>query len=139
MSDGANRGNKLMNGKKYLQIDTLDVRTLRKKCKLNIFGIVDHKIAHEGPLFSYRASRKLNISNKCMEKQQWSCSRRCRIDIVSGLAEKALAEVIPINDRIITVTFNGYPSIAVIINYQQRRSTNGRAPTEGSKAAEEHL
>ena len=48
---------------------------------------------------------------------------------MNGLAEKGLAEVTPINDRIITVTFNGNPSTTVIINY---------APTEGSKAVEEH-
>ena len=58
--DGANRGNKLMNSKKYLQIGTLNVRTLNlktlrkkekrlemannfNKCKLNILGIVDYK------------------------------------------------------------------------------------------------
>ena len=31
--DGANRGNKLMNSKKYLQIGTLNLKTLRKKEK----------------------------------------------------------------------------------------------------------
>ena len=49
--------------------------------------------------------------------------------LVSKNTEKALAEVRPVNNRILIVIFSGNPCTTIIINY---------APTEGSEGAIEH-
>ena len=49
--------------------------------------------------------------------------------IMSQLADKSLAEVNAINQRILVATFNGSPCTTVIANY---------APCEGSEDSEEH-
>ena len=95
------------------------------QCKLNILGIVGYKIVHEeDPILIEHLENCTLITISAWRNNNGGVGL-----VVNGFAEKALAEVIPINERIITVTFNGNPSTTVIINY---------TPTEGSKAAEEH-
>eukprot|EP00106_Octopus_bimaculoides_P008133 XP_014775575.1 PREDICTED: uncharacterized protein LOC106872914 [Octopus bimaculoides] len=140
VADSKNRGIKLMNSKKYLQIGTLNVRTLKEKekrlemannfnkCKLNILGVVEHKVEEDPSLIEQLEGYTL-ITTGAWRNTNGAAAGGVGL-IINSLAEKALAEIIPANDRIVTATFNGNPSTSVVINC---------APIEGSKDAEETL
>ena len=48
--------------------------------------------------------------------------------LINRNAEQALAEIKPINERIVVAVFNGNPNTTIVVNY---------APIEGIKEAEE--
>ena len=50
--------------------------------------------------------------------------------LIGKTAKRAIAQINPINDRILEVQFNGNPNVTVIANY---------APIEGSHEAEIHF
>ena len=140
-AEGKNKGNTLLSCKTYVQVATFNTRTIRtedkrlelannfNKCKLDILGIVDHKIVHEDdPVLIQQLDNCMLITTSAWRNSNGAASGGVGV-VVSNKAEKALAEVKPVNDRILVVIFSGNPSTTLIINY---------APTEGSEGAEEH-
>ena len=97
--------------------------------KLSILGIIDHKIVHDEE--DTRIEEHVNcvlITTSAWRNSNGAASGGVGL-VVSKKAEKALAEVKPINNRIVVAVFNGNPKTTIIINY---------APVEGSEDAEEH-
>ena len=114
-----------MNCKKQLQIGTFNARTLRNqekrlelahnfnKCKLDILGVVDHKIVHEEEQI-----RRENLGNcTLITTSTWRNSNGAAAGgvgvLVSRHAEKALGEIRPLNNRIMSVIFKGNPNTTV--------------------------
>ncbi|CAI9733581.1 Hypothetical predicted protein [Octopus vulgaris] len=96
------------------------------RCKLNIRGVVEHRIVHEEDLtFIEQLESCTLITTNARRRINGAAAG----SVINGLAEKALAKVMLVNDRIVTATFNGNPSTTVVNNY---------APMVGSKDAEEH-
>jgi len=126
ISDNVNKGNKLMNCKKQIQIRTFNARTLRKddkrrqltnnfnKCNLDILGIVDHKIVHEEEAVRIEnLDRCTLITTSAWRNSNGATGGGIGI-LVNRQTEKALAEIKPINPRIMLVIFSGNPSTTVI-------------------------
>ena len=123
----------------YIQIATLNVRTIRtsdniyeiannfNKCKLSIHGIIDHKILHKN---DHVQIKKLNngtlITTSTWRNSNGAASGGVGL-LINRNMEQALAEIKPINEKIVVAVFNGNPNITIVVNY---------APIEGSKEAE---
>lgn len=113
-----------MSSKKYLQIGTFNAaRTLRekekrlemarnfKKCKLNILGVVDHKIVHkEHHILIEQLDNCTLITTSAWRNSNGAAAGGVGI-VVNNKAEKALAEVKPINSRIMTVIFKAIQAL----------------------------
>ena len=99
------------------------------KYKLNILGIIDHKIVHKNDQILFQKFDNCTL----ITTSSWINSNGAASGVIglliSKTSEQALAEVKPINDRIVITVFNGNPKTSVVINY---------APIEGNKEAEEH-
>ena len=135
-------GKNLINCKNYRQVGTFNARTLRvkkkrdelaylfKKYNLDILCIVDHKIIHEDQKIRIEALEGC----KLITTSAWTNSKGAAqggVGILVGKdAEKSLAEINPINERILEFNFNGNPGTTVVVNY---------APVEGSDNAENHF
>ena len=139
--DGKNKGCKLIKCKTYLQVGTFNARTLKNnqkrmelanninKCKLNILGIVDHKIVHDDdPTKIENLQRCTLITTSAWRNTNGAAAGGVGI-LVDSHSEKSLAEIKPINNRIMVAVFNGNPNTTVVVNY---------APVERSEEAEEH-
>ena len=138
--DSKNKGTKLMNCKKYLQIGTFNARTLRNqekrlelaknlsKCKLSILGIVHHKIVHEEDPIQIEQLDNCTLITSAWRNTNAASAGGVGV-FVNNHAEKALAEIKSINSRIMAVVFSGNPNTTVVVNY---------APVEGSEEENEH-
>ena len=135
------KGIKLLSCKNYIQIATLNVRTIRtpdkllelannfNNCNLNILGIIDHKIVHEDdPVLIQQLDNCTLITSSAWRNSNGATSGGVGL-LVSKKVEQALSDVRPINNRILMAIFNGNPNTTIVINY---------APTEGSERAEDH-
>ena len=136
-----NKGNKLLSCKNYIQIATLNVRTIRtpdklleltnnfNNCNLSILGIIDHKIVHEDdPVLTQQLDNCTLITSSAWRNSNGAASGGVGL-LVSKKVEQALSDVSPVNNRILMTIFNGNPNTTIVINY---------APTEGSESAEDH-
>ena len=133
-------GNKLLSCKNETNVATLNVRSLRNqgkidelayafsKAKLNILGIVDHKIVHEEETQTKKLDKCTLITSSAWRNSKGASSGGVGI-LVSRTIESALADIKPFNERIIIAHFNGNPATTVIVHY---------SPTEGNDLAEEH-
>ena len=143
VSDRSNRRTSILSCRHYLNVATMNVRTIRRKFKrqeladncssksIAILGINDHKIVHENDPVLYESYGKYTL----ITTSAWRNSNNAASGgvglMISKTAESALAEVKPWNDRILIAHFtgNGFPTLSIIVHY---------SPTEGSQNAEEH-
>ena len=99
------------------------------KCKLNILGIVDHKIVHKDD------PTETEIADNCT-LITFSAGRKIKVAaagwvgiLVDNESEKALEEIKsikPINKRIMTVVFNDNPITTVVVNYLIVKEVRGQ-------------
>ena len=129
--------------KEHKQVGTLNTRTLKdeykrkelanifNKVNLSILAISDHKIVHtkdDDEVKYWSLENCTLITTSAWRNSQGSAVGGVGI-VVNKQAEKSLAEVRSVNERILVSTFNGNPSTTVISNY---------APVEGSENCEAH-
>ena len=128
-TDGKNKGKNLLSCKSYHQFATFNTRTLRtadkrpelannfNKYRLSALGIVDHKIVHEDdPILVQQLDNCTLITTSAWRNSNGAACGGVGI-VVSKDAEQALADIKPINKRILTVYFGGNPSTTMVINY----------------------
>lgn len=145
VTDCSERRVKLLSCKHYLNVATMNVRTIRLKSKqlelvnncesksISILGIVDHKIVHENreaPVLFQSLGKYTLITTSAWRNTNNSAAGGVGL-LLDRKAENALAEVNQWNNRIIVAQFigSGFPALTVIVHY---------SPVEGSDAAEEH-
>ena len=140
-----NKSGKYKNGlakcHNVITIGTLNVRTIQSESKRlelahlfnltkqSIVGIIDHKIVHENELIKtqYLDGCAL-ITTSAWRNSNGAASGGIGL-IVQRKIEQNLAEIVPINKRILIAHFNGNPMTTVIVHY---------SPVEGSAEAAEH-
>ena len=119
----------------------MNVRTLRQESKqqelanncrsqqVKILGIMDHKIVHEEEPVVYRHidSQLLITSSAWRNASNAACGGVGLM--IDKTLESALAEVKPVNERILIAHFNGNPGVTIVAHY---------APVEGKEEADEH-
>ena len=141
-SDSRNTGkHKLLNCKKETIIATFNTRTIRLPSKrielvnnfntnkIDILGIVDHKIVHDTETIRHEQfDRTYLITSSAWRNSNQAAAGGVGM-LISSQAEKTLSEVKSYNERILIADFNGNPRTTVITHY---------APVEGSADAEEH-
>ena len=118
----------------------MNVRTIRKKgkqeelikhfnnYKVDILGIVDHKIIHDDPIEYHEKDNSTLITT--------SATRNANNTPIGGIglllnrtSAASLAEIKPCNSRILVAHFNGKPATTIIVHY---------APLEGDENAIDH-
>ena len=131
---------KLINCKQNTNIGTMNVRTIRLKCKreelayncktqsIKILGIIDHKVVHEDPVLYEPIGNHILITSSAWRNSNNAAAGGVGLMIEKSV-ENALSEVKPWNERIIIAHFNGNPGSTIIVHY---------APIEGSMDADEH-
>ena len=136
-----NQRNKLINCKAETKISFQNVRTLKQKEKrielanlvtskgINFLGIADHKLVHTDD--GYQTEQLQNCT--MITTSAWRNNNNAACGgvgfMLSNKIESALADVEPVNERILCAHFNGNPAVTVIVHY---------SPIEGSDMAEEH-
>ena len=129
---------KFLNCKTYKNIGTINVRTLRiegkkvelvnnfMKYNLSILGIIDHKIVHEDePTRIEEFKDCTRITTSAWRNTNGASCGGVGL-IVSKEAEKSLAEIIPVNKRIMVALFDGNSKTSLVINYARRRKRRSR-------------
>ena len=140
ITDGNNCWKNIFNFKQYSLIGTLNVRTLRKdghiselvdnfvKSNLTVLGLADHKIVHDDDILIQHLNGHLLVTTSA-----WRTENNASIGgvgfLITGAYEHSLADIRPINERILIVEFSGNPKTTIIINY---------SPTEGSEGSQAH-
>ena len=132
-----------LNCKTNKQVGTLNTRTIKdegkrlelvnifKQLNLSILAISDHKIVHkkeDGQIKYWKLEGCTLITTSAWRNGAGAAVGGVGV-LLDRQAEKSLAEVQSINERILTVHFNGNPNTTVISNY---------SPTEGSDDSEAH-
>ena len=131
---------KLLNFKKDFNISVMNARTIRKKIKreelishfnkykIDILGIIDHKIVHDDPIEYHEKDNSTLITT--------SATRNANSTPIGGIglllnrtSSASLAEIKLYNSRILVVHFNGNPATTIIVHY---------APVEGDEDATDH-
>ena len=131
---------KLLNFKKDCTISVMDVRTIRKKgkqeqlinhfnnYKVDILGIVDHKMIHDDPIEYHEKDNSTLITTSATRN-----GNNTPISVIGLLLNRtsaaSLAEIKPCNSRILVAHFNGKPATTIIVHY---------APLEGDENAIDH-
>ena len=141
--DNSNRRAKILSCKHSLNVATMNVRTLRLDSKrielasncnnqsINILGVVDHKIVHDDdPVLVQNYGSHVLITTSAWRNSNNAAAGGVGF-MISKSAETALAEVIPVNERIVIANFNGngFPALSIIVHY---------SPVEGNPDAEQH-
>ena len=129
----------LLSCKKVTSVATQNVRSLRHQgkreelapafnnAKLNILGIVDHKLVHDDDEIQTEQLNKCTLITSSAWRNADGASSGGVGMLVSKTTESALAEIKSYNERIIIAHFNGNPMTTVIVLY---------SPTEGSQIKE---
>ena len=119
---------KLLNFKKDCTISVMNVRTIRKKSKqeqlinhfnnykVDILGIVDHKIIYDDPIEYHEKDNSTLITT--------SATRNANNAPIGGIglllnrtSSASLAEIKACNSRILVAHFNGKPATTIIVHY----------------------
>ena len=127
----------LLSCRQYINIATINVRTLRTTskqeelyylsttCNISIIGLVDHTVLHKEETHIEKV-----LGNTLITTSAWRNANNAASGGIGILLDKAtissLGEVIKWNIRIIIVHFNGNPKTSIIIHY---------SPCEGSDEA----
>ena len=96
--------------------------------KLNIVGLVDHKLVHDEPVETTEHENCVLITSSAWRNRAGAAVGGIGFAINKNTAS-ALADTKRINERILVANFSGNPATTIIIHY---------SPTEGSADAEEH-
>ena len=98
------------------------------KYKIDILGIIDHKIVHDDPIENHKKDNSTLITT--------SATRNANNAPIGGIglllnrtSSASLVEIKPYNSRILVVHFNGNPATTIIVHY---------APVEGDEDAIDH-
>ena len=152
-SDSSNRRDKLLSCRQYMNIATMNVRTIKSdskkqelayncdRYKIEILGIVDHKLVHgenEAQINYQPCENYTLVTSSAWRNANNAASGGVGL-LLSKKAENALREIKPVSERILIAHFNGqsrkqkgkkgFPAISVIVHY---------SPVEGNEGAEEH-
>ena len=132
---------KLLSCKDEIIVATHNVRSIRNQgkreelanafnaAKLNILGIIDHKLVHEDDNIQTEQLDNCTLITSSAWRNANGASCGGVGLLVSRTTESALSEIESFNERIIIAHFNGNPATTVIVHY---------SPTEGSTTAEDH-
>ena len=96
--------------------------------KLNIVGLVDHKLVHDEPVETTEHENCVLITSSAWRNRAGAAVGGIGFAINKDTAS-ALADTKRINERILVANFSGNPATTIIVHY---------SPTEGSADAEDH-
>jgi hypothetical protein len=119
---------KLLSCKHHINVATMNVKTIRheikreelanncKAQKVKILGIVDHKIVHEEDPIVYQSigNHILITSSAWRNTANASCGGVGLM--IDKTIESALAEVKPVNERIMIAHFIGNPGVTIVVH-----------------------
>ena len=108
-----------------------ELANIFSKINLSILTISDHKLVHskdDDEVKYWKLENCTLITTSAWRNAQGAAVGGVGI-MLNKQAEKSLAEVTSVNQRIMVTTFNGNPNTSVISTY---------APVEGSEDCEEH-
>ena len=141
MPDVSRTKTNLISCKHSINVATMNERTIRQESKreelanncrlqqVKILGIIDHKIVHEDePVVYQHINKQILITSSAWRNASNAASGGVGLMIDKSI-ESALAEVKPVNKRIMIAQFNGNPGVTIIVHY---------TPVEGSEETDEH-
>ena len=140
-SESRTKRNKFLSCKKFVNIATQNVRTLRihgkqeelamnfNNLKIDILGIIDHKLVHEDNDVSIKKlDRCTLITTSAWRNANNAASGGVGI-LVSNKLENLISEIRPHTNRILQINISKNPVLSIIVNY---------APVNGNTESEEH-
>ena len=126
MPDVSRTKTNLISCKHSINVATMNVRTIRQESKreelanncrlqqVKILGIIDHKIVHEDePVVYQHINKQILITSSAWRNASNAASGGVGLMIDKSI-ESALAEVKPVNKRILIAQFNGNTGVTII-------------------------